>query len=193
LKKIGGEVVAYLIDGYNLLHAIGVLGGRVGPQGLEKARLRLLGLLQGALGKDSSQATIVFDAASAPAGAAEEQEYQGIHVRFAVHHEEADDLIEALIRQHSVPKQLIVVSDDRRIQAAARRRHCPVLGCLDFLEELERTRRRRHVHSGREPEKRESSQQDIDHWLRAFADLDNEPEMNELFGPFDFGQFKDEN
>jgi hypothetical protein len=27
----------------------------------------------------------------------------------------------------------------------------------------------------------------MDRWLRAFADLDNEPEMKELFGPFDFG------
>jgi len=40
--------VAYLIDGFNLLHGIGVLRARVGPQGLEKARLRLLGLLYGA-------------------------------------------------------------------------------------------------------------------------------------------------
>ena len=44
----------YLIDGYNLLHAMGVLQGRVGPLGLEKARLRLLGgsklrLVRGAL------------------------------------------------------------------------------------------------------------------------------------------------
>jgi len=184
--------VAYLIDGYNLLHAMGVLRGRVGPQGLEKARLRLLGLLQGALGKDASQATIVFDAAAAPAGAAGEQEYQGIQVYFAIHHKQADDLIEALIRQNSAPKQLTVVSDDRRIQAAAQRRHCPVLGCLEFLEELERTRRRRHVTPNQNSDKQSSSPQDMDRWLRAFADLDNEPEMKELFQPFDFGQSHEE-
>src|SRR5262249_53113494 len=79
--------MAYLIDGYNLLHAIGVLRGRVGPQGLEKARQRLVGLLHGALGTESTNATIVFDAAGAPAGATDEQEYRGIQVRFAVHHE----------------------------------------------------------------------------------------------------------
>jgi predicted RNA-binding protein with PIN domain len=184
-------VVAYLIDGYNLLHAMGVLRGRVGPQGLEKARLRLLGLLQGALGKDASQATIVFDAAAAPAGAAGEQDYQGIHVHFAVHHKQADDLIEALIRQNSAPRKLTVISDDRRIQAAARRRHCPVLGCLEFLEELERTRHRHHANAGPEPEKQPSSPQDMDRWLRAFADLDNEPEMKELFQPFNFQDEKD--
>ncbi len=179
--------MAYLIDGYNLLYAMGVLRGRVGPHGLEKARQRLLGLLQGALGAEASNATIVFDAAGAPAGAKEEQEYQEIHVRFAVHQEQADDLIEDLIHHDSAPKQLTVVSDDHRLQQAARRRHCPVLGCLDFLEELDRTRRRQKVKSAKEPEKEIPSRQDMDRWLRAFADLDNEPEMKELFGPFDFG------
>jgi predicted RNA-binding protein with PIN domain len=184
--------VAYLIDGYNLLHAMGVLRGRVGPRGLEKARLRLLGLLRGAMGNDASQATIVFDAASAPAGVGDEQECQGIHVRFAVHHEQADDLIEALIRQTSTPKQLAVVSDDRRVQEAARRRHCRAVGCLDFLEELERARRRHHPKSAKVDEEEKASPQDMDRWLRAFADLDNEPEMKELFGPFDFGDSRDE-
>jgi predicted RNA-binding protein with PIN domain len=185
--------MVYLIDGYNLLHAMGVLRGRVGPQGLQKARQRLLGLLQGALGMESSDTTIVFDAAGAPAGAADEQECGGIQVRFAVHHEQADDLIEALIRQSSAPKQLTVVSDDHRIQVAARRRHCRVLGCLDFLEELERTRHRRLARLDKEPEKQVPSREDMDRWLRTFADLDNEPEMRELFHPFDFGEGQDTN
>ena len=54
----------YLIDGYNLLHAMGVLRGRVGPTGLEKARRRLLGLLHGSYGDESCRVTVVFDAAN---------------------------------------------------------------------------------------------------------------------------------
>src|SRR5205823_1122073 len=177
--------MAYLIDGYNLLHAMGVLPRRVGPHGLEKARQRLLGLLQGALGAEATDVTVVFDAAGAPAGAQHEQDYQGIHIRFAVEVEEADDLIEDLIRHSSAPKQLTVVSDDHRLQEAARRRQCGVLGCLDFLDELDRARRSHKAKSATEPEKQVSSQ-DKDRWLRAFADLDHEPEMKELFGPFDF-------
>jgi hypothetical protein len=68
-----------------------------------------------------------------------------------------------------------------------------VLGCLDFLEELERTRRRQRPKSGQQPEKQGSSQQDMDRWLRAFADLDHEPEMKELFGPFEFEDEQDSN
>jgi predicted RNA-binding protein with PIN domain len=179
--------MAYLIDGYNLLHAMGVLRGRAGPQGLEKARQRLLGLLLGALGAEASNATVVFDAAGAPAGIKDEQEYQGIHVRFAVHQEQADDLIEELIQRSSAPKQLTVVSDDHRLQQAARRRHCPVLGCLDFVEELERIRRRHKTKSVKQTEKEVASKKDVERWLQAFADLDHEPEMKELFGAFDFG------
>ena len=39
----GRATMHYLIDGYNLLYAMGVIHGRLGPAGLEKARLRLLG------------------------------------------------------------------------------------------------------------------------------------------------------
>jgi len=178
----------YLIDGYNLLHAMGILGGRVGPQGLAKARLGLLGLLRGALGKDASSVTLVFDASGAPPGVVDDQEYQGIQVRFAVHHDQADDLIESLIRDCSAPKHLTVVSDDRRIQKAARRRRCPVLGCLDFLEELARHRRQGRLKVSKEAEKPPVHSKDLDGWLREFADLNDTAEMKELFGRFDFGE-----
>src|SRR5438132_3888258 len=93
-----------LIDGYNLLHAMGLLHGRVGPKGLEKARLGLLGLLRAVYGDESTAVTVVFDAAHAPTGVLEEVEYQGIHIRFAVKQEQADGLIDTLIRLDSTPR-----------------------------------------------------------------------------------------
>jgi uncharacterized protein len=177
----------YLIDGYNLLHAMGALQGRVGPQGLEKARQRLLGLLHGAFRQNPSNVTVVFDAANSPPDVPDEQEYQGIHVRFAVHQEQADDLIESLIQHSSAPRQLAVVSDDHRLQQAARRRDCQALGCLDFLEELAHGyRKQRRPPASAPAEKQPLSQQEMQMWLSQFAYLDDEPEMKELFGPFDF-------
>src|SRR4051812_44964880 len=102
----------YVIDGYNLLHALGILHGRTGPHGLEKARLALLGLLHGALGEQAAEATVVFDAAHAPPGAPAEEGFRGIRVVFAVRHANADDLIEEFIRGHADPRRLQVVSDD---------------------------------------------------------------------------------
>ena len=176
----------YLIDGYNLLHAMGVLGGRVGPQGLAKARLSLLGLLRGALDKEASSVTVVFDAAGAPPGATDDQEHQDIHVRFASEHPQADDLIESMIRETPTPKQLTVVSDDHRIQKAAQRARCLAVGCLDFLGELNEKRRQRRSSGSASPEKTTATSKDIEEWTKEFAHLDEEKEMKELFGPFDF-------
>jgi uncharacterized protein len=177
----------YLIDGYNLLFAMGVLQARTGPHGLEKARLGLLGLLKGTYGDEAANVTVIFDASHAPPGLVSEQEAGGIHVRFAVGDKEADDVIEERIRHASAPKHLTVVSDDHRIQQAARRRHCVVLGCIDYLEWLERHRRLRK-HAPEAPEKQPSgSSEETKHWVEVFAELDRDPEMKDVFDPFGFG------
>jgi predicted RNA-binding protein with PIN domain len=181
-----GERMRYLIDGYNLLHAMGLLLGKVGPHGLEKARLALLGRLHGRYGADAGRVTVVFDASRAPPGAAAEMDYNGVQVRFALR-EEADDVIEELIRTDSSPRRLTVVSDDHRLQNAARRRHCPVLGCLDFLDELSRPR---PAAAGRPkaPAKPEAvSRADLRRWMDAFGDLDDDPRLGDAlnFGPLD--------
>jgi predicted RNA-binding protein with PIN domain len=174
----------YLIDGYNLLHALGVLHGRVGPGGLEKARLRLLGLLRATCGDEASEVTVVFDAAKAPRGAPSEQNFEGIRVVFAVGKDEADDLIEELIRRSATPQRLTIVSDDHRLQQAGRRRDCAVLGCMEFLDHLERRRPTRPPQS---PEKSEQlTAQETQHWLAEFADLADDPDLTELFDPFGF-------
>src|SRR5262245_15037059 len=158
----------YLIDGYNLLHALGVLHGPVGPKDLERARRRLLGLLRRAH-RESDDVTVVFDAAHAGRGAAAETEFDGIHVRFAVAHDQADDLIEEIIRTTSTPKQLVVVSDDRRLQRAARRRHCSARGCLDYLEDLKR-KRQAPAQGKPHAEKHNGSLLETEHWLAEFGD-----------------------
>jgi uncharacterized protein len=178
----------YLIDGYNLLHAMGIIPKRTGPHGLEKARLRLLGLLQSAHRDDPGQVTVIFDAAHAPPGVPEAEDYQGIHVRFAIRHEQADELIESVIQHHSAPKQLIVVSDDHRIQQAARHRHCPVLPCLDYLDELQRRRRRRPQAKMSDEKPATARGGEDQEWLRAFAEAEEDPAFKELEYPYNLGR-----
>jgi predicted RNA-binding protein with PIN domain len=170
----------YLIDGYNLLHAMGVLHGQTGPAVLERARLRLLGLLRGRFGERAGDVTVVFDAAHAPANAVEAQDYHGIRVRFAVHESQADDLIEQLIRHDSAPGKLTVVSDDRRLQQAGRRRHCPVQSCGDFLDHIVKPPRQ-----SQQPALKPDGG-DQEYWLKEFADLEKDPNFKELFEPFEF-------
>jgi predicted RNA-binding protein with PIN domain len=174
----------YLIDGYNLLYAMGVLAGRKGPGGLEKARLRLLGLLSGAHGQQAPEITVIFDATGAPRDVPAEQYHQGIHVRFA-HRREADDLIEELLRQ-AAPRSVTVVSDDHRIQQAARRRRCLVRGCGEYLDELDRRRRSRPPPVEQDDKPRAATGEETRHWLREFADLADDPALKELSDPPEF-------
>ncbi len=178
----------FLIDGYNLLFAEGMIRGRAGPTGLEKARLGLLGMLKGAFGDEAGKVTVVFDAAKAPPGLEPEQDYHGIHVLFAKPGEQADDLIERLILHDSAPRQVSVVSNYHRIQQAARHRHCEVMSCGDFLDLVERRRRQRPpARPQSESGKPESvSRGETQHWLREFGGLDNDPDFKAAFDPFDF-------
>jgi predicted RNA-binding protein with PIN domain len=177
----------YLIDGYNLLHAMGLLCGKVGPHGLEKARLALLGRLCGDHGDNANAVTVVFDASRAAPGAAAEEEYRGIHIRYALD-SEADEVIETLIQRESAPRQLTVVSDDHRIQQAGRRRHCLVRGCLDYLEDMERRRRSIPTPPETKVKPQGISREETQHWLREFADLVEDPKWSEALGP----TFRDE-
>jgi hypothetical protein len=112
-----------LIDAYNLLHHSDALGRARGEGWLERARGRLLRRLSQQLGADlAAETCLVFDAAGAPPGADPELRVDGLWVRFAVDHDEADDLLEEMIAAHSAPKRLMVVSSDHRVQRAASRR-----------------------------------------------------------------------
>src|SRR5262245_57105275 len=113
-----------LIDGYNLMHAAGLMKARFGPGGLEKARRALIGVLT-ALLTESQSAIVVFDAhIESDRGNFEHQSHgtHGVRVEFASGSEGADERIEQLIRRESAPKRLTVVSSDARIRSAARRR-----------------------------------------------------------------------
>jgi hypothetical protein len=169
---------SYLIDGYNLLHFLDLFPPRL--LSLDKARQHLLTLLRRGHGEESSSVTVIFDASAAPPGATLETEFHGIRVRFAQKHGSADEMIEELIREAPAPHQVTVVSNDHRIQAAGRRRHCTVLGCGDYLDRL---REQPPGVPPAPPPPEKPAPADTAFWLREFADLDNDPALWELSDP----------
>ncbi len=56
----------YVIDAYNLMHAMGILTGKVKPLGLARARLQFQEFLVSAFGAEAGQVTVVFDAPVLP-------------------------------------------------------------------------------------------------------------------------------
>jgi uncharacterized protein len=157
----------YLIDGYNLLHATGHLSGKMGPAGMDRARHSLLDHLVTCLGQEAATVTVVFDARRAPASLAAEEKYHGIRILNALH-EEADDVIEELIRAHPTPRKLTVVSEDRRLRAAAARRHCQIQAGVDFFEAIAAPR---PVATAPPPDKPETlSEGEVAEFLRVFGE-----------------------
>src|SRR5262249_16483350 len=125
---------SYLIDGYNLLHMLGMVQKRVGPGELDLARRRLLDFLVAIFAAEVQHVTIVFDAQPPPPRVKRQHEYQGMHVDFAPKTQSADDRIEDLIEQAKEPRRLVVISNDSRLQDAARRRGAKAWSHEDLLD-----------------------------------------------------------
>ncbi len=128
-----------IIDGYNLMHAWGLARQRYGPGDLERLRERFLNQLAGRLtAEERPRTTIVFDAGDeAPSDALSQYDHQHMHVVYAQKEADADTRIEHMIAAHSAPRQIRVVSSDRRLQIAARRRRGRFVRSEEFVKELE--------------------------------------------------------
>ncbi|MFO0951867.1 MAG: NYN domain-containing protein [Isosphaeraceae bacterium] len=178
-----------LIDGYNLMYAGGLLGKRLGPDGLRKVRHRFLNDLADRLGPlDAPQTTVVFDASQPPDGLPSQTPHKGLTVVYAVNDADADARIETLIARHSHPKGLTVVSSDRRIRQAALRRKARAVTAHDYWNELDARRRPPRVRSHTEApspaaEEKRPFPTETEFWLREFADLDAQPETREALNP----------
>src|SRR5436309_6148711 len=89
---------SYLIDGYNLIYALGLIERPLGARALEQSRRRLVDFFKESFDENETKhITIVFDAAHAPRHVPRQQPMYGMLIRFAPKKQSADDLIESLI------------------------------------------------------------------------------------------------
>ncbi len=179
----------WLIDGYNVMHAGGRLGPKLGREGFRRARRRFLNELAATLpAEEAHQTTIVFDASVPPGDFKVEERYRGLQVLFALGDENADARIEQLIAADSTPKALSVVSSDRRIRQAAHRRRAIVLTAEDYWNRLDDLKERASRHHEPEQERRKSTAADraVDDpaiWQEIFRDLDLSAETRQALAP----------
>jgi uncharacterized protein len=178
----------WLIDGYNVMHAGGRLGPKLGREGFRRARRRFLDELSDALGPIiAAETTVVFDASVPPGDFPPDSSYRGLSVLFALGDESADARIEQLIAAHSKPKALSVVSSDNRIRLAASRRRARALTADAFwqmIDTLKEGRKRNEVKTPK-PGPAKSAVADkrpfdeAEYWMGIFGELDNAPEMRQ--------------
>jgi uncharacterized protein len=165
--------MALLIDGYNLLHASGILGRGVGPGGLERSRRALVNFLAESLDeRELAETTVVFDAHEPPPGLPRASRQRGLQVRFAERGSDADSLIEQLIAEHSAPRRLTVVSSDHRLHRAARRRRAKAVDSDRWYHEvlrqrIERARRDDPAASSKPSDP--STEGEVQYWMRRFG------------------------
>jgi len=184
--------VQILIDGYNLLFTAGFEGRNRSRGWLGQARQRLIKHLEANLKPDVIANTLVVFDVSADVMKDRDRELDqfagpntvkpsnsGIQVAFAFGFEEADDMLENLIRKHSSPKNLTVVSSDHRIRKCAMTRRAISIGSDEFLDRLERPDSDLHAvsQSASEPiddkpgrDDLKLSESEVQQWLRAFGE-----------------------
>jgi predicted RNA-binding protein with PIN domain len=119
---------------------------------------------------------VVFDKSQGQQSNLDFQTSLGLQVKFAVEHDEADDLIEELIRKHFSPKSLTVVSSDLRVKRQAVARRAEAVDSEQFLRRLEQDYYLDQ--EGSSPNKvpvdkglqRELSEEEVKFWLNEFGD-----------------------
>jgi uncharacterized protein len=173
------QSIRILIDGYNI--AFGSLGTpdpKDGKGALRIVRQRLLDLLTTHLPDEVRRRTwVVFDSdadAALPTGPSAEERYQGLTIRFSRGYNSADELMTELVRGHSSPRQLTVVTSDHQIQRVAQARGAQWFDCADWIErELPKYDRQdsRPVSptSDDDAEKTDLPDMDRDSWLKHFG------------------------
>lgn len=128
-----------IIDGYNLLHTLGTRRSLGGPGNLQRARESLAGRIAARMSPEQqARTTIVFDANNESRDYPASMVVQGIEVLFARDFEDADSMIEHMLKKHSAPQSLVVVSNDRRVRQAAERRRARAVDCESWFEGLMR-------------------------------------------------------
>jgi len=127
----------YLVDGNNVLFA-----ARDDDPERPPGRQKLCETLGRWAERYRHRLRVVFDG-PAPAGPLAEQiAHAAIDVEFSGAGVSADDVIRARIAEDTAPRRLVVVSSDREVARAARRREARALGSAEFwarvVDELDR-------------------------------------------------------
>jgi len=117
----------FLVDGNNLMFAMR-------KAGLAASRGSVCAVLD-ALARRGQRVRVVFDGPLPPEEAARKIDQMRIQVQFS-QDVKADELILQAVAADTAPRRLTVVSSDRQIRQAARRRRCGVMRSEEFVELL---------------------------------------------------------
>ena len=152
-----------IIDGYNLLRSIQATSEQDEP--INEIHLcRLIGRYLKITGQDG---VIIFDG-TGPAEKFGFDDITNLETAFAGLSTDADTVIENKIKASTAPKQLTIISSDRRLQKAARKRRAKLVKSHVFWNKLQRQLSRKS--KTREPpaKKHGLTESETQQWLKFF-------------------------
>lgn len=120
-----------IVDGYNLFHTVKKTAEEF--ESLLEKQLCLI--LSAYLERINDYGWIIFDG-TGPADKTSFEDLAGLEVFFAGPETDADTIIEEEIIASTAPKRLWVVSNDRRLRSAARKRKAVSVRCETFWKEI---------------------------------------------------------
>jgi predicted RNA-binding protein with PIN domain len=177
----------WLIDGYNVMYALGRLGPKLSRDGFRRARRRFLDELADTFPfAQEGDVTVVFDASVPPGDFPIASTYRGLRVIFAYGDEDADSRIEYILGHDSNPRSLTVVSSDRRIRDAASRRRARPLTADAFFDLKDRPHAFSPVSTAPESESDRDTTMgagENEFWAEAFREVDQLPGVANVASP----------
>ena len=131
-------MIRIIIDAYNLIFQCGLQPKNLdSPLALHRTRQRLLGELALRIDERSrKEVLLIFDAKNPRGHSTPDLNGLGFQVAYARDYEDADTMVIELLRQHSQPRQLLVVSSDHQIQTAATRRDATAIDADVWFDRL---------------------------------------------------------
>jgi len=113
---------------------------------------------------------VVLDGAASPLRLTDSP-VDAVELVCAGHHRSADDVMIEKIQKHTSPRRLTVVSSDREIRAAARRRRCRDVTSEAFAHELVQSLSSKAASASDPADKAqpELTHDEVSDWLKAFG------------------------
>jgi predicted RNA-binding protein with PIN domain len=152
----------YLVDGYNVIHAIPTLKRLLAHDAFSAREQLILHIARLTL-KHKFRCTVVFDGLRSP-NAPQTALHSPVHVVFSGK-ASADTHLRSMIEKSGTPAHVVVVSSDREITDFARACSCTTYTSTRFAQMLFAEEER-----GEEKEQAVLSKQQIEEWLKIFGE-----------------------
>ena len=154
-----------IIDGYNLLRTVEKI--EAGPESISD--VGLCKIISAYLQRIDDSGQIVFDGIGPPEKSGFEN-LRNLEVIFSGRVKDADSVIEDKITASTAPRRLIVVSSDRRLRTAAKKRKAMSLKVEQFWKNINTLLNQPGSRSAEPREKREGlSRSETERWLKTFG------------------------